>query len=216
MVILPLVKRLRKHMHRNIIYAQDLAIIELYNLFPNVVIHGGTAILRCFSSNRFSEDVDVYLPPRIKESDLKEFLQVLQRRGFIIKKFKHTRNSVFSKFLYGKVEIRFEAVFKKVKSVVKPFELSDGTTILVNALPVEELVREKVDTYLGRRKIRDLYDIFFLLRFVENKHLVAGDLKRLTQKFKPPLDEMELKVLIISGSVPTTEAMLNEVKKWAR
>jgi len=38
--------------------------------------------------------------------------------------------------------------------------MTDGISILVNTLTLEEVIIEKVSAYLKRRKIRDLYDIF--------------------------------------------------------
>jgi predicted nucleotidyltransferase component of viral defense system len=99
---------------------------------------------------------------------------------------------------------------------VKPFEMIDGSSILVNTLLPEQIIEEKVHAYLKRGKIRDLYDIFFLLKFVENKDLVKDALKLLIKKFKPPKDEKELKALIISGSVPTVKFMLEELRKWVK
>jgi hypothetical protein len=41
-------------------------------------------------------------------------------------------------------------------------------------------------------------------------------LTKLVKNFEKPLDEKELKVLIISGSVPSVENMIKEVRKWVR
>ncbi|MGC8831816.1 MAG: hypothetical protein ACP5PQ_04480 [Thermoproteota archaeon] len=38
---------------------------------------------------------------------------------------------------------------------------------------------------------------------------------KLVEKFKTPVDEKELKALIISGSIPKAEEMLESVKRWA-
>jgi len=60
--MLPIDKKLKKRTHKIVALAQDILVMELYNSFTNAIIHGGTAIWRCYGSNRFSEDVDVYLP----------------------------------------------------------------------------------------------------------------------------------------------------------
>ncbi|MEM1546291.1 MAG: nucleotidyl transferase AbiEii/AbiGii toxin family protein [Candidatus Methanomethylicia archaeon] len=52
--------------------------MEIYNSFPEAVIHGGTAIWRCYGSNRFSEDVDVYLPLTVKMVNIENFLNNLR------------------------------------------------------------------------------------------------------------------------------------------
>jgi len=214
MVIIPIDKKLKKRVHKLVALAQDMLVMEMYNNFATAVIHGGTAIWRCYGSNRFSEDVDVYLPLSAKER-MEKFLDNLKGKGFIVKKFKKTNNSVFAKFSYSSVVIRFEVIFKNIKNfVTKTFEMSDGTSILVNTLRPEEVIEEKISAYLKRKKIRDLYDIFFLLKFVEEKGKVKDALRRLIKEFVKPVDEKELKALIISGSVPRLEDMMEVIRKW--
>jgi hypothetical protein len=55
LVILPLVKKLKKKIHRAIALAQDIIVLEIYEKSPSAVIHGGTAIWRCYGSNRFQK-----------------------------------------------------------------------------------------------------------------------------------------------------------------
>jgi predicted nucleotidyltransferase component of viral defense system len=215
MVTLPLNKKLKKKIHKTIALAQDILVLELYDKFPSTIIHGGTAIWRCYGNNRFSEDIDVYLPLTLKATNFQEFLENLKGKGFTVEKFKKTKNSIFAKFSYSEVIIRLEVVFKNVKNfVTKQFEMSDGSFILVKTLKPEEIIKEKVLAYLKRRKVRDLYDIFFLLRFVEKKEEIRKVLNQLVKNFQKPIDEKELKVLIISGSIPSVEEMIKEVSKW--
>jgi len=217
MVILPIAKKLKKKAHKTIALAQDILVLEIYDKFPSAIIHGEIAIWRCYGNNRFSEDVDVYLPLNLKNANFQEFLEALERKALIVKKFKRTNNSIFAKFSYLEEIVRFEAVFKNVKNcVIKNFEMNDGTFILVKTLRAEDLIKEKVLAYLKRRRVRDLYDIFFLLKFVENKKEVEEPLRRLMKNFQKPIDEKELKTLVISGSIPTVEDMMKEVGKWVR
>jgi predicted nucleotidyltransferase component of viral defense system len=217
MVVLPLDKRLKKRAHRIIALAQDILVMEAYDNFPTAVLHGGTAIWRCYGSNRFSEDVDFYLPVAAKKTSMENFLNGLKGKGFTVEKFKSTNNSIFTKFSYSGAVIRFEVLFKNIKNfVTKTFEMNDGTSILVNTLSPEDMINEKVSAYLERKKIRDLYDVFFLLRFVEAKEKIKDSLAKLIKEFKKPADEEELKVLIISGSIPTVDGMLEMVRTWVR
>ncbi|MEM2929995.1 MAG: nucleotidyl transferase AbiEii/AbiGii toxin family protein, partial [Thermoproteota archaeon] len=211
MVVLPLDKRLKKRLHRSIALAQDILVMEVYNSFPQAVIHGGTALWRCYRSNRFSEDVDLYLPVDARRESFRSLLDGLEGKGFLVEKFKKTGNSVFSKYSYLEVAVRLEAVFKKVEApVLKRFEMVDGTFILVKTLKPEEMLEEKIRAYFERRKVRDLYDVFFLTRIV-GKGRVRDSVVKLVEKFKTPVDEKELKTLIISGSIPEAEEMLESV-----
>jgi predicted nucleotidyltransferase component of viral defense system len=160
--------------------------------------------------------VDFYFPLEVKEK-LQVLTENLKKRGFIIEKFKKTNNTIFAKFSYLNTSIRLEAVFKKIKNyVTKNFEMNDGTFILVNTLSPEEMILEKISAYKKRKKVRDLYDIFFLLKFVENKEKIKEVLKDFLEKFEKPEDEKELKVLIISGSIPNVESMVEAMRAWVR
>jgi predicted nucleotidyltransferase component of viral defense system len=217
MVVLPLHHKLKKKIHRTIALAQDILIMKMYEKFPNAVIHGGTAIWRCYGSNRFSEDVDVYLQPRDKNKKiLEDLFDNLKALGFLIRKFKLTNNTLFSKLSYENVEIRFEATFKDIKSIVKPFELTDGTFMNVLTLSAEDLILEKILAYRKRKKVRDVYDINFLLKFVNNRKKIEKKLKEFLKTFEKPVDEKELSALIISGVAPSTKTILEEIASWVR
>ena len=60
--MIPLILRLKKSAHKDIAAAQDLIVSALYEVFNDSVLHGGTSIWRCYKGNRFSEDVDAYIP----------------------------------------------------------------------------------------------------------------------------------------------------------
>ena len=215
-MILPIIKKLRKKVHKDTAMAQDLMVIELYNSLPEAVIHGGTALWRCYGGSRFSEDIDAYLPKKTKGSDnIRLFLKNLKSRGFIVNKFREKKNSIFSSFSYMGTTVRFEAVFESIKSVVKPYEMSDGTFINVRTLKPNVLIMEKANAYKRRKKIRDLYDVFFLLNQAERTGEARKTLLDLVKNFEEPKDKSDLKVLIISGAVPEVKNMLEEIKIWA-
>ncbi|MDP3640095.1 MAG: nucleotidyl transferase AbiEii/AbiGii toxin family protein [Nanoarchaeota archaeon] len=208
----PLINRLKRQMHREIAKAQDVLVETLYGVFPEAVLHGGTALWRCYQGNRFSEDLDVYLPKERGKIDL--LFEKFKRRGFSIEKKKIGENSLYSRLQLSGVSVRFEAVFKKNPGHLQEYETAEGNFLTVLTLTPEELVQEKVPTYLKRRKIRDLYDIFFLLRHVQDREMVKKALTRLFADFKPPIDEKELALLILSGLVPTTKQMLDYLHHW--
>jgi len=212
--MIPLSLRLKKARHREIARAQDLIIEELYREFDKAVLHGGTAIWRCYNGNRFSEDVDVYIPRNIDK--INNFFRNLEKRDFIIKKKKIGKNSIYSSLEFNRLIVRFEALFKSSKGFLKEYENFDGNFITVYTLTPEELIKEKVDAYLKRFKIRDIYDVFFLLRYVKDKNEIVKDTKRLIKEFKEPVDKEELKVLIIEGLIPDIKRMLVYIKRWGK
>ena len=209
--MIPLIFRLKKAKYKQIAKAQDILVEALYETFDYAIIHGGTAIWRCYKGNRFSEDVDVYIDKDTRK--INHFYDLLLKKGFLIKKKKIGENSIYSTLEFERTIVRFEALFKKVKGSLKEYEKTDGNFFTVYTLTPEEFIREKIEAYLKRMKIRDLYDIFFLLRYVEDISNIRQELSNFLNKFKNPIDEKELRILIIEGISPTAEEMLTYIKK---
>ena len=207
---IPLILKLKRAQQKEIAKAQDIIVSTMYNVFDYAVLHGGTSIWRCYGGNRFSEDVDVYIANDSKKIEL--FFNKLKEKGFIELKKKISETSIFSNFEFNRINVKFEALFKKVKGELKDYETADGNFIIIYTLSPETLIKEKVEAYLRRLKIRDLYDIFFLLKYVKDKSLVNRDLERLLKEFKHPIDETDIKVLIIQGIIPSINSMLNYIQ----
>lgn len=210
---IPLNLKLKKKVQKDIAYAQDIIIEELYVFFPKAIIHGGTSIWRCYSGNRFSEDIDVYIPK--DERKIKDFFKSLEKRGFEIIKKKIKENSLYCELIFNRVSTRFEATFQIKKSIFKKYETSESFFINVYTLTPEDLIVEKIEAYLKRIKIRDLYDIFFLLNYIKNGK-IKKYFKKLIKNYKKPKDEENLKLIIISGAIPSSEQILEGIKRWAK
>jgi len=212
--MIPLILRLRKEIHKKIAEAQDLIVQEMLNSFNSVVLHGGTAIWRCYKGNRFSEDIDVYIQKDINKINL--FFKNLEKKGFVIKKKRIKENSLFSDLQFNRVSVKFEALFKNVKGVLKDYETIEGNYIVLYSLTPEELIAEKVNAYIKRLKIRDIYDIFFLLKYVDDKNKIKMQIQKLFKEFKSPVDEKELKILVLEGIAPNYKEILDYVKRWEK
>ncbi|MFH1637198.1 MAG: nucleotidyl transferase AbiEii/AbiGii toxin family protein [Candidatus Woesearchaeota archaeon] len=212
--MIPLILKLKKAKHKELVKAQDIIVEEIYRFFENAVIHGGTAIWRCYQGNRFSEDIDVYIAR--DEKRINALFESLRDKGFGIKKKKIGEKSLYSVMSYNRETVMLEALFKKAKGSLKEYETAEGNFITVYTLKPEELIIEKAEAYLKRNKIRDIYDVFFLLRYVNNREAIIKQLGRLIRNFKKPIDETDLKVLIIQGIVPSWEKMLEYIKNYIR
>jgi len=208
---IPLILKLKKQRHKEIARAQDILVQELYKVFDKAVLHGGTSIWRCYNGNRFSEDIDVYIPRDMKKINI--LFKNLEKKGFRILKRKISKNSLFSNLKKDNIVVRLEAIFKKQKGYLKEYETIDGNLITIYSLLPEIILKEKVNAYLKRLKIRDLYDVFFLLRHIKDNQDIKKDLKILIKDFKKPIDANELKVLIIEGIVPGYDKMLSYIKR---
>src|SRR3989344_3592343 len=206
---LPLNLRIKKKAHQEIACAQDLIMVEVYDFFPKAVLHGGTAIWRCYKGNRFSEDIDVYLPPKSKLEDL---FNKLKQNGFNILKKKITENSLYSLLDFNRTQVRLESLFAVKKGTLVNYEMIDGNIMTVYSLTAEELIQEKISACLSRKKVRDLYDLFFLLRYAEKRKYT--DLKRIQDV--EIVDEENLKIIILSGPIPSVKEMKEFIAKWEK
>jgi len=207
---LPLEKRLRKKLHVDIALLQDELVELLYSIAQNLVLHGGTAIWRCYKGNRFSEDLDFY--GKLDEALFKE---KLKERNLTIKKFKRTKNLIFSKICCNNAEVRIEINMAKYvkRKVVAGYEKVDGSFIDVYTLSVDDLIDEKIDAYLHRRFIRDLYDIYHLVRTFDVSPETKKKLSKFFPKIKKPVDEKILKSIVYSGAVPSFNAMVKYLER---
>ena len=213
--MIPIHLKLKRKAHKDVAYVQDLIVEEMYNYFPHAVIHGGTAIWRCYNGNRFSEDIDVYIE---KDNDkLENFFKSLEKKGFQIIKKRIKSNSLYSNLRFNGIAVQFEALFKKIKNfVIKEYENTDGIFINVYTLSPEDLINEKAETYLKRKKIRDLYDLFFLLNYVSDKEKVTLSLRKLIKNFSKPDDEENLKAIIIIGAIPSSKDIIDYITRWVK
>ena len=209
--MIPLIIRLKRQVHRDVAKAQDLIVAALYSVFHDAVLHGGTAIWRCYQGNRFSEDIDTYLSRDLTK--IQQFFTHLEKQGFGIEKKKIGERSIYSQLRFDRTVVRFEAIFKKIDGHLKEYETVEGNIITVYTLTPKEFIEEKIAAYLNRRKIRDLYDIFFLLRHVSGASSLQTKLQNFFQKFQQPVDEEDLQILILEGLVPTTEKMREYIQR---
>ncbi len=200
---IPLEKRLRKRAHRLIAALQDEVLEILYSLQQKLIIHGGTAIWRCYGGGRFSEDIDMYSAslPEGFENQLRE---MVHSRGLQLKKFKKTGNLVFCKVADGEVEIRIEINFSKAPHAIAiPYEKLDGSSMIVFALPIDALIIEKAAAYLSRKFVRDIYDVYFLAGRGALDGKTEKQLGGMLANLPEPIDESNLNSIVYSGAVPS-------------
>lgn len=211
-MIIPLEKRLRKRMHVEIALLQDEVVEILYGIENDLVLHGGTAIWRCYRGNRFSEDLDFYCP-KIERIE-REFKDKLGERGLEVPKFKKTGNLVFCKVSNGRVEIRVEINYSaKKRGIVRPYEKTDGSFMDVLTISPEDLILEKIRAYMGRGFIRDIYDVYHLSNYLTRREMVEKEVTNFIASVKAPDDEENLKAIVYSGKIPSFKQIVDALKR---
>ncbi len=209
----PIIYRLRRKSQKELAELQDEVVDVVYTLLDNAVIHGGTAIWRCYGGKRFSEDIDLYA--NYLETFKTKLENELKRRSLKLFKFRQTANTLFSQISNDVTHMSLEMTRKNMHGTLKTYQKANGSAMDVLTLKPEELILEKIAAYNDRRRIRDIYDVYFLSRFVDDKK-IKESVKKFLLKINEPKDEGDLKVIIYEGRVPTFQEMLEALKIWAK
>src|SRR3989344_1319416 len=179
---LPLAKRLKKRLHSDIGLLQDELIDLVYALDNSAVLHGGTAIWRCYGGNRFSEDIDLY-SKKITPQALEE---ALASRGLEVRKLKKTANLIFCKVAGAGAEVRLEInLSARPSPMLRQYERMDGASMPVLTLSPEKIILEKMAAYKERKYIRDIYDIYHLLPLISDETAVKRQFTGLINSLPP-------------------------------
>ncbi len=212
---LPIIKRLKKREYREIATFQDYAIDILYRSYSNMIFHGGTVIWRCFAGNRFSNDIDAYLDPKISLKDTKDKLRsAAEEQGIKLEKIKDTGNLMFIGFSLGDTYLKIEIshFIKSLNPVVMRFERVDGTFRDILSISPNDLLAEKIAAYNNRRFIRDIYDIYILSSYIDKNDEITKMVSTFLNTLPPPVNESDLATIIYDGPIPTFQSMLMQIR----
>ena len=164
-----------------------------------VYFKGGTALRIIYQSPRFSEDLDFSTNLRdvkVLEQTILLTLQEIEREGVVVslKEAKETSGGYLAivgfetdeKSVVIQLEISLRQGDKKGEVVTIANDFVPPYTIV--SLRREQLVEEKVEALLSRKKPRDFYDLYYILRH----GLFSLDQKRLLAQVKEVLRLTEI------------------------
>ena len=174
-------------------YVQHLFLSNLYKIKTALKLYfkGGTALRVIYQSPRFSEDIDftgqnIFRSGEIDDLFL-ETLERMERSGLKIsyKEAQPTQGGYLGIISYDAIgfreDMKFEVSLRQQKK-----QAGEVTSIVSDFIPpytlqqlsTEILVREKLQALLFRKKPRDYYDLYFILRHPAlRSHLPKKDLK---------------------------------------
>ena len=210
---LPIEKRLSNMVQVKMARLQDSSIEALYEIDERIVLHGGTTIWRCYSGNRFSDDIDLYVKTPAEVSKIRNGLSfVLKKYGLGIEKVSAIGSSTIITVKGPEAEIKLEIGLSKrsIKPISMGFERSNGTRMSVLTLSADDLILEKIDTYSSRRYSRDIYDIYHLSQSADPKK-IGKSVCAFLEGIKPPVDEENLRAIVYSGASPSFESMVEAI-----
>lgn len=182
-------------------YLQHIFLSELYQIpsAEKMLFKGGTALRIIYGSPRFSEDLDFSLFG-IKQDNMKLFIEELFVRVLteieridikieLGKKIGPTKGGYFGVATfhlldYPPVNVEINVSARNGKQVAGEVDsIANGfvPTYTIIHLPQTEIVEEKIfDALLNRKKPRDFYDLYFIMR----KGLLSSAQKKKLSKIK--------------------------------
>ena len=191
---------------------QDAIVKMVYDYVqPDAIMHGGTAIWRCYDGGRFSEDIDIY----VNNTFEKRLYPELRKRNIEIV-WKDGDLPLHMKLSDGSAEILLEASIGRYENSSAQYIRTDGSSITVTTLSPTELLVRKIEAYEGRRYIRDIYDIMHLTNYLHRDDAyVISKMKPFLKNIKKPVDEKILHSLIYKGNKKLTfDEMAAYLKGW--
>lgn len=178
-------------------YLQHLFLRYFYQERPaqNVLFNGGTALRLIYQSPRFSEDLD-FSAIKTSTSQLENLIEtalvkINREEKITLEEAKKTTGGYLAKFqasigqipVKGQLQISLRPkekipnqIFTISSQLLPPYTLC--------AYSEERLVEEKLMALLTRAKIRDFYDLYYILRAGLKISLTPEQIDRLTKKLK--------------------------------
>lgn len=208
----PIEVKLKSANQKAIAALQDSIVESLLDVDPKIIMHGGTAIWRCYGGNRFSEGVDVYATDLQVKKLKHQITWVLSKRNVWMDRMGVTDRVFY--FTGSSAEAKLEAMkpAKGIEPIQKEYERVDGSKFFITTLSINSFISEKIDTYKKRRFVRDFYDIYHLTSIGDLQTRTKKELDRFLQQVERPIDETKLGDLIYAGTAPSFETMVNSIR----
>ncbi|MCW6168958.1 MAG: nucleotidyl transferase AbiEii/AbiGii toxin family protein [Thermoplasmatales archaeon] len=191
---------------------QDYVIDIIYDKYQSdALLYGGTAIWRCFGGTRFSEDIDMYLDKRSFDS----FVSSLNKYGLRLI-WQDPEFPTTVRISNNQAELLLETKEGYAENEIRAYSRIDGSTKTISVLSATELMVRKVEAYLGRRFIRDIYDLFVLTNWLDKRdYFIRTKLYRFLNEIPTPVDEQILSSLLYSGTSNLSFiSMVTYIKRW--
>lgn len=150
----------------------ELDVLDRLNsgrMLGNLVFTGGTMLRLCFGLNRFSLDLDFWLTKKIDEIVLFKNLKECLAEYYTIRDCANKLNTMLFEIRSAaypsklKIEIRKEKKNIQTETGIAFSRFSDRQ-VLMRVASLKEMMKAKLDAFLNRREIRDVFDLEFLLK----------------------------------------------------
>lgn len=146
-----------------------LNFLNTHRFLNKLVFCGGTMLRLCYGLNRFSVDLDFWLLKKIDVNKLFESIKDCLRQSYVItdamNKFWTILYEIKSPEYPRSLKIEIRKTKKKIKlEKAIAFSKYANYQVLVNVPSLQDMMNGKINAFLDRKEIRDLFDIEFLFK----------------------------------------------------
>lgn len=189
-----------------------LKLLSDAGLLGSLIFGGGTCLRLCFGLNRYSVDLDFWQKGKLGLRFERSLRDSLARHYTIIDfKKKHfslvveLKSPHYTRSL--KIEIRKKEYLPKTKIETElniAFSPVSSIQVRLTTFTLKQMWRNKVAAFLGRKEIRDAYDLEFIYKKGEAdlEHVSAAEAEKigvLLKQFRPQDFKVELGSLLEAG-----------------
>ncbi|MCK4463545.1 MAG: nucleotidyl transferase AbiEii/AbiGii toxin family protein [Candidatus Omnitrophica bacterium] len=158
----------------------------------HLVFCGGTMLRLCHELNRYSVDLDFWFVDISKEEEIYKEINKYLEENYKLKTAANKHSSLIfefgSKDYIRNLKIEVRKAERNIKYEEKiAFSRHSDIQVMVKAATLEEMMRAKVETFLNRVRIRDIFDIEFLLRRgikIEALKAQLKEMEKLIRRFR--------------------------------
>jgi len=151
-------------------YIQDKLLYALSSIYDlNFLLKGGTALYKIYNSGRFSKDIDINLKKRL---DIGAIIEVLSAEGFLVRisRKRETENMCFLTLDVSRGALRsvvgVDALYCEYSGEVMDFfsPYPDIPPFKIMVARLSDILADKLDAVVRRKKPRDLYDAYIIVK----------------------------------------------------
>ncbi|NLH40112.1 MAG: nucleotidyl transferase AbiEii/AbiGii toxin family protein [Elusimicrobia bacterium] len=150
----------------------EIEVIEYLNknnILNNLVFVGGTMLRLCYGLDRYSVDLDFWVYKNLNFNLFFEKIKKLLEKKYVIKDCHNKFFSIVFEIRSDeypsslKIEIRKEKKKLRMEKNIA-YSTHSEKQVLLNSIILDDMMKFKVDAFLNRKEIRDVYDIEFMVK----------------------------------------------------
>ncbi len=163
--------------------------LNSHKILSRLVFAGGTMLRLCFGLNRFSVDLDFWIMKGATPSPLNELFRDV-KECFSHSYFLKDATNKFHTLLFEvkspqyprglKIEIRKDTKKVKTQQAIA-YSPHSHQQVLLNVVSLPDMMKAKIEAFLERREIRDVFDIEFLIKKGVGIEAPVASLQKLVQ-----------------------------------